>query len=288
MGTYIISLKMYPQSTITWDVATSHHCYAHQQQQCWGLSWAPVQRLAMPLWSEILLHRLETGKLILAWIPSTPANSALDGILLMQCSQLLWTKLKYTRKIKKMKDPSSFHRQQNTLRLFLLVLDSPERKYSDSHCTALLLETSELMVGPSDLMQHAAVSNNFPVALCKSLLGNSEWSFETICFSCILPCVKPWILFELCWCVCIDFPLVSSQRRGRNQSRYTDLACFPDTALLWRIIIQLQICVGVVYYHLERESFDSCSHRQRELRRNALCAARYSCIATEVPFSHLF
>lgn len=90
-----------------------------------------------------------------------------------------------------MKDPSSFHRQQNTLRLFLLVLDSPERKYSDSHCTALLLETSELTVGPSDLMQHAAVSNNFPVALCKSLLGNSEWSFETICFSCILPCVKP-------------------------------------------------------------------------------------------------
>lgn len=119
-------------------------------------------------------------------------------------------------------------------------------------------------------MQRAAVSNNFPVAPCKSLLGNSEWSFETICFSCILPRVNPWILFELCWCVCIDSPLASSQRTGRNQSRYTDLACFPDTTLLWRIIIQLQICVRVVYYHLERESFDSCSHRHREAEEECI------------------
>lgn len=73
-----------------------------------------------------------------------------------------------------------------------------------------------------------------------------------------------------CAGVCIDSPLASSQRTGRNQSRYTDLACFPDTTLLWRIIIQLQICVGVVYYHLERESFDSCSHRHREAEEECI------------------
>ena len=73
-----------------------------------------------------------------------------------------------------MKDPSSYRRQQNPLRLFLVVPDGSERKHDDSHCTDLLLETSELMVGPTDLMQHAAVSNNFPVALCKSLLENSD------------------------------------------------------------------------------------------------------------------
>lgn len=90
-------------------------------------------------YGQRLLHRLEeSGKFILAWIPNTPASSALDGILLMQCSQLLWTNLKYTRKIKKMKDPSSFRGQQNPLRLFLLVLDSPEKKiqWFTSHCLA--------------------------------------------------------------------------------------------------------------------------------------------------------
>lgn len=149
-------------------------------------------------------------------------------------------------------------------------------------------ETSEPTVGPADLMQHAAVSDTFPVALCKSLLENSDWSFETICFSCISPFVSQSILAELCWCVCVEPPLVGSRWTGRNQSRYKDLHCFPDTVLLWRIIIQLQIRVGVVYYHLERESFDSRSRSHAELKRNALCAAHCSGIATEVPFPHLF
>lgn len=63
---------------------------------------------------------------------------------------------------------------ENTLRLFLVVPDGPERKHNDSHCADLLLETSELMVGPLDLMHHAAVTNNFSVALPKSLLESSE------------------------------------------------------------------------------------------------------------------
>ena len=102
----------------------------------------------------------------------------------------------------KMKDPSSYHRQQNPLSFFLKALDGPERRRDDSRCTDLLLETSELTVGPSDSMQHAAVLNNFPAALCKSLLENSVWSFENICFSYILPCVSSRILLELCWYVC--------------------------------------------------------------------------------------
>lgn len=124
------------QSPETWPL---HPTIIPTCSNNWGLSWAPVQRLAMPLRSEILLHRLEESiKFILAWIPNTPASSALDGILLMQCSQLLWTNLKYTRKIKKMKDPSSFRGQQNPLRLFLLVLDSPEKKiqWFTLHCLA--------------------------------------------------------------------------------------------------------------------------------------------------------
>lgn len=63
---------------------------------------------------------------------------------------------------------------ESMLRLFLVVPDGPERKHSDSHCADLLLETSELMVDPPDLMHHAAVTNNFSVALCKSLLESSE------------------------------------------------------------------------------------------------------------------
>lgn len=110
-----------------------------------------------------------------------------------------------------MKYPSSYLRQQNPLRPFLLVPGSPERKRDDSHGTDLLLETSELTVGPADLMQHAAVSDNFPVALCKSLHENSDWSFETICFSCILPSVNPSTLAELCRCTCVEPPLVSSR-----------------------------------------------------------------------------
>lgn len=63
---------------------------------------------------------------------------------------------------------------ENTLRLLLVVPDSPERKHNDSHRADLLLETSELMVGPTDLMQCAAVTNNLSVALRKSLLESSE------------------------------------------------------------------------------------------------------------------
>lgn len=80
---------------------------------------------------------------------------------------------------------------ENTLRPFLVVPDSPERKHNDSHRADLLLETSELTVGPTDLMQHAAVTNNFSVALRKSLLESSEQSFENICFSCILCHANP-------------------------------------------------------------------------------------------------
>lgn len=141
-------------------------------------------------------------KSTLAYVPGTLAKSGLDGILLMQCSQLLWTNIKHTGKMNKMKDPSSYCRQQNPLRFFLMALDGPERRRDDSRCTDLLLETSELMVGPSDSMQHAAVPNNFPAVLSKSLLENSVWSFENICFSYILRCVSPWILLELCWYVC--------------------------------------------------------------------------------------
>lgn len=73
-----------------------------------------------------------------------------------------------------MKDPSSHQRQQNPLRLFLVVPDGPERKHDDSQDTDLLLETLDLMVSPTDLMHPTALSNNFPVALCKSLLENSD------------------------------------------------------------------------------------------------------------------
>lgn len=63
---------------------------------------------------------------------------------------------------------------ENTLRLFLEVSDGAERKHNDSHRADLLLQTSEIMVGPTDLMQCAAVTNNVSVALRKNLLESCE------------------------------------------------------------------------------------------------------------------
>lgn len=155
----------------------SHRYYTHKQWLYLGSMLGSCTKVGTTPGDRDLLCTKWPGEIrksTLACVPGTVAKSALDGILLMQCSQLLWTSINYTGKINKMKDPSSYRRQQNPLRLFLMVPDGPERKHDDSHRADLLLETSELTVGPTDLMQHAAVSNNFPVALCESLLENSD------------------------------------------------------------------------------------------------------------------
>lgn len=103
-----------------------------------------------------------------------------------------------------------------------MVPGGPKRKHNDSHHTDLLLETSKLTVGPTDLMQHAAVSSSI-----------SQGPGVRVCLKIVAEVLKPSALaifypvsihesYLYCTGMCVDSPLVSSQCMGRNQSRYKE------------------------------------------------------------------
>lgn len=142
----------------------------------WGLCWAAFQGWHHPCWQRPFAHQEARGdhKVHTCTCAKSTGQKCFRWHLIhaVQPATLNQHKLYWEDE----QDERSFiiPQAENTLRLCLVVPDGPEGKHNDSHHADLLLETSELMVGPTDLMHHAAVTNNFSVALRKSLLESSE------------------------------------------------------------------------------------------------------------------
>lgn len=159
-------------SCLTFGAAPFTLCYIHRQWQHLGSVLGSFTGLALPLLTETFCPPRGQGSSESPHLHVCQECFRWHFINAVQPATLNQHKLYWEGE----QDERSFilPQAENTFRLFLVVSDGAERKHNDSHCADLLLETWELMVGPIDLMQHAAVTNYVSVALRKNLLESSE------------------------------------------------------------------------------------------------------------------